>query len=80
MIDPQTIENLSQSSIFLVLEFAAISVVVIVTYMAMHGMFKTLKPATKMLVAIFLGSTFYFFGKLLVITILTDPSAEALVL
>ena len=73
LIDPQVVNNLSQLSIFPIIEFTSVSVIVIVTYLGLHGLFTHLKPATKMLLSMFLGTCAYTVGKLTLFAIIVNP-------
>lgn len=75
----QIILAFSKSSIFPVIEFAAISGIIMVTYIALHNMFNHLKPATKMLVSLFLGTMAYSLGKLALLTLIINPFATPVI-
>lgn len=56
-------------------EFFAISLIVIFAYLAMSSLTKTIKPATKMLAAILMGTTLYVLAKFALIVLVVNPSA-----
>ncbi len=72
-MNPEAIQQLANSSIWPVIEFASIFGIIIVTYMAMHAMFSHLKAPTKMLMSMFLGTLAYSMGKIFVISFLVKP-------
>lgn len=72
-MDPELIYSLSHSSIWPIIEFSSISGIIIVAYIAMHSMFKSMRQPTKMLFAMLLGSLAYGLGKLFIITFLIKP-------
>lgn len=69
-----TLYTLGGSSIFPIVEFASLFIVVIVTYLLLHKLLGHLKPATKALVALFFGTLAYSVGKIVVITFFVTPT------
>lgn len=73
LVDAQTLNALSESSIFPIIEFASVAVIIFCTYLGTHYLLGHLKPATKMLVSMFLGTCAYTIGKLVLIALVIDP-------
>ena len=71
-----TIKFLASSSLAPVLEFAALFIVVISTYMLLHSIMGHLKPATKALMAMFFGTVAYSIGKIAVLALLVAPAVS----
>lgn len=65
--------QLSLFNIVPIVEFAAISFVIIATYLALHTLSSEVKPALKVLSAMFIGTSAYMIGKVFVLTIIIHP-------
>lgn len=64
----------NSGSMLQIAEFFAISLIVIFAYLAMGSLSKTIKPATKMLAAILMGTTLYVLAKVTLAAFLINPS------
>ena len=73
LFDTATINTLANSPLLTIIEFFTIAFIVIITYIAIHNMMGHAKPATKMLISMFLGSLAYTLGKLALLTIIVRP-------
>ena len=65
----------NSGSMLQIAEFFAISMIVIFAYLAMGSLSKTVKPATKMLAAILMGTTLYVLAKFALIAFIIEPTA-----
>lgn len=66
--NPKTIEMMGSNSVGPIVEFSALFVVVIVTYLLINRTMSHLSFVIKFLVAMFLGTVGYAIGKLAVLT------------
>lgn len=73
LIDSQTLHIVGSSGWFPVVEFGAISFVIILIYISIHTAFTNMKPATKMLVSMFLGTAAYSLAKLSIVVLFMEP-------
>jgi len=72
-LNAHTLQTIGSSGWFPVVEFAAISGLIILVYMGIHTAFTSLKPATKMLISMFLGTAAYSLAKLSIVVLFMEP-------